>query len=146
MIGRNPQFTYRKDGVFYFSRRIPKDLRHKYEHDKFAMCLRTKSRDAGARSARAIAARLDEYWMSLRIAGLGMPKMLANPDKAFEGPTITLSQALENYHSIKGTGKDDLFFHSSERFVRYVIDGLGDRTLDQYTSGDAAAFRDQLFE
>ncbi|MAH23051.1 MAG: hypothetical protein CMP82_04540 [Gammaproteobacteria bacterium] len=60
MVGRNPQFTYRKDGVFYFSRRIPKDLRHKYEHDKFAMCLRTKSREAGARSARAIAARLDE--------------------------------------------------------------------------------------
>ena len=63
-----------------------------------------------------------------------MPKMLANPDEAFEGPTITLSQALENYHSIKGTGTDDLFFRSSERFVRYVIDGLGNRTLNQYTS------------
>ena len=146
MVGHNPQFTYRKDGVFYFSRRIPKDIRHKYEHDKFVMCLRTKSREAGARSARAIAARLDEYWMSLRIAGLGIPKMLANPDTAVEGPTITLGQALENYHSLKGTGKDDLFFRSSERFVRYVIDGLGDRTLDQYTSADAAAFRDQLFE
>ena len=60
MVGRNPQFTYRKDGVFYFSRRIPKDIRHMYEHDKFVMCLRTKSREAGARSARAIAARLDE--------------------------------------------------------------------------------------
>ena len=146
MVGHNPQFTYRKDGVFYFSRRIPKDIRHKYEHDKFAMCLRTKSRVAAASSARAIAARLDEYWMSLRIAGLGIPKMLANPDTAIEGPTITLSQALENYHSLKGTGKDDLFFRSSERFVRYVIDGLGDRTLDQYTSADAAAYRDQLFE
>jgi len=30
MVGHNPQFTYRKDGVFYFSRRIPKDIRHKY--------------------------------------------------------------------------------------------------------------------
>ena len=146
MVGHNPQFTYRKDGVFYFSRRIPKDIRHKYEHDRFVMCLRTTSREVAARSARAIAARLDEYWMSLRIAGLGIPKMLANPDTAVEGPTITLSQALENYHSLKGTGKDDLFFRSSERFVRYVIDGLGDRTLDQYTSADSAAFRDQLFE
>ncbi len=146
MVVHNPQFTYRKDGVFYFSRRIPKDIRHMYEHDKFVMCLRTKSREAATRSARAIAARLDEYWMSLRIAGLGIPKMLANPDTAVEGPTITLSQALENYHSLKGTGKDDLFFRSSKRFVRYVIDGLGDRTLDQYTSADAAAFRDQLFE
>jgi integrase len=72
--------------------------------------------------------------------------MLASLHTAVEGPTITLSQALENYHSLKGAGKDDLFFRSSERFVRYVIDGLGDRTLDQYTSADAAAFRDQLFE
>ena len=146
MVGHNPQFTYRKDGVFYFSRRIPKDIRDRYEADKFVMSLRTKSREAAARSARAIAARLDEYWMSLRIAGLGIPKMLANPDTAIEGPTITLSQALENYHSLKGTGKDDLFFRSSERFVRYVIDGLGDRTLNKYTSADAAVFRDQLFE
>ena len=81
--------------------------------------------------------------MSLCVAGLGIPKILTNPDTAVEGPTITLSQALENYHSLKGTGKDYLFFRSSERFVRYVIDGLGDRTLDQYTSADAAAFRDQ---
>ena len=121
MVGHNTQFTYRKDGVFYFSRRIPKDIRDRYEDDKFVMSLRTKSREAAARSARAIAARLDEYWMSLRIAGLGIPKMLVSPDTAVEDPTITLSQALENYHSLKGTGKDDLFFRSSERFVRYVI-------------------------
>ena len=146
MVGHNPRFTYRKDGVFYFSRPIPKDIRHKHEHDKFVMCLRTKSREAAARSAGAIAGRLDEYWMSLRIAGLGIPKMLANPDTAVEGPMIPLRQALENYHSLQGTGEDDLFFRSSERYVRYVIDGLGDRTLDQYTSADAAAFRDQLFE
>ena len=44
MVGHNPQFTYRKDGVVYFSRRIPKDIRRWYEHDKFVMCLRTKSR------------------------------------------------------------------------------------------------------
>ena len=96
MVGHNPQFTYRKDGVFYFSRRIPKDIRHKYEHDKFAMCLRTKSRVAAASLARAIAARLDEYWMSLRIAGLGIPKMLADPDTAVPSATayVTVSAPL----------------------------------------------------
>ena len=124
--------------MFYFSRRIPKDIRHKYEHDKFVMCLRTKSREAAARSARAIAARLDEYWMSLRIAGLGIPKMLANPDTAVEGPTITLSQALENYHSLKGTGKDDLFF-------RYLMECLGHGSLTSFAVSDAGQFRDYLF-
>ena len=50
MVGHNPQFTYRNDGVFYFSRRIPKDIRDRYESDKFVMSLRTKSREAAARS------------------------------------------------------------------------------------------------
>ena len=146
MVGHNPQFTYRKDGVFYFSRRIPKDIRHQYEHGRFVMCLRTKSRVIAGKSARAIAARLDEYWMSLRIADLNIPNMLPVNGQVSAETVITLRQALQNYHSLKGTGKDDLFFRSSVRFVRYVIEGLGDRPLDRYTSADAAAFRDQLFE
>ena len=64
-VGHNPQFTYRKYGVFYLSRHILKDIRHKYEHDKVVMSLRTQSREAAAKSARAIAAGLDENWMSL---------------------------------------------------------------------------------
>ena len=72
MVGHNPQFTYRKDGVFYFSRRIPKDIRHKYERDRFVICLRTKSRVVADKLTRAIVARLDEYWMSLRIADLNI--------------------------------------------------------------------------
>jgi hypothetical protein len=146
MVGQNPQFTYRKDGVFYFSRRIPKDIRHRYGHDKFVMCLRTKSRVIAGKSARAIASRLDEYWMSLRIADLNIPHLLPLDGKPAKETAITLQQALQNYHSLKGNGKDDLFFRSSERFVRYVIEGIGDRPLNRYTSADAAAFRDQLFE
>ena len=40
------------------------------------MCLRTKSRVVADKSSRAIAARLDEYWMSLRIADLNIPSIL----------------------------------------------------------------------
>ena len=110
------------------------------------MCLRTKSRIVANKSSRAITARLEEYWMSLRIADLNIPSMLPVNGQVTTETVITLQQALQNYHSLKGTGKDDLFFRSSERFVRYVIEGLGDRPLDRYTSADAAAFRDQLFE
>ena len=84
--------------------------------------------------------------MSLRIADLNIPSMLPVNSQVTTETVITLQQALQNYHSLKGTGKDDLFFRSSERFVRYVIEGLGDRPLDRYNSADAAAFRDQLFE
>ena len=53
MIGHNPQFTYRKDRVFCFFRRIPKDIRHQYEHDKFVMCPGTKNRVVAGTSAGA---------------------------------------------------------------------------------------------
>jgi len=61
MLGHNPQFTYRKSGVFYFSQSIPEYIKHKYEHDKFVMCLRMNSRVVADKSSRVIAAHLDDY-------------------------------------------------------------------------------------
>jgi len=132
-VGHNPQFTFRKDGVFYFSRRIPKDIRHKYEHDRFVICLRTKSRVVADKLSRAIAVGLDEYWVSLHILDLNIPSTLPMNGQVTTETVITLQQALQNYHSLKGIGKDDLFFRPYERFVCYVIEGLGDRPLDRYT-------------
>ena len=65
------------------------------------MCLRTKSRVVADKSSRAIAARLDEYWMSLRIAGLNIPSMLPVNGQVTTETVITLQQALQNYHSLK---------------------------------------------
>ena len=95
------------------------------------MCLKKKSPVIAGKSARAIAARLDEYWISLRIADMKIPDMLPLNGQVATETVVTLQQALSNYHSLKGTGQDDLFFRSSERFVRYVIEGLGDRPLDR---------------
>ena len=44
----------------------------------------------------------------------------------------------------EGLGRVDLFFKSTHRNVGYVIDHLGDRALDAYSSSDAASFRDYL--
>ena len=84
--------------------------------------------------------------MSLRIADLNIPSMLPVNGQVTTETVITLQQALQNYHSLKGTGKDDLFFQSSERFVHYMIEVLRDRPSNRYTSAYAAAFHDQLFE
>ena len=48
MVGQNPPHTYRKDGVFYYCRRIPKDLLNRYDESRIVMSLRTKhSEEAG---------------------------------------------------------------------------------------------------
>jgi len=43
MVVQNPQHTYRKDGVFYYCRRVPKDLLIRYDEERIVMSLRTKS-------------------------------------------------------------------------------------------------------
>ena len=87
--------------MFYFPLRIPKDITHKYENDKFVMCLRTKSRVVADKSSRAITARLDEYWMSLHIANFNIPSMLPVNGQVTTETMIALQQALQNYNSLK---------------------------------------------
>ena len=145
MVGQNPPHTYRKDGVFYYYRRIPKDLLSRYDETRIVMSLRTKSIKAASRSAAAITSRLDEYWMSLRIADLQIPSIISGPGHHDRHASLKLSEALEKYHALRGIGKDGLFFRASSRFVRYVIEDLGDRSVADYSSLDAAKYRDRLF-
>jgi integrase len=144
MVGQNPQHTYRKDGVYYYCRRVPKDLLYKYDENRIVMSLRTKSITAARRSAAIISSRLDDYWMSIRIAKMNIPSLLGTDASASGDKKIRISDALTNYHRLKGIGKDVLFFRTSTRFVGYLIDEMGDRYVNDYTSSDAAAFRDHL--
>ena len=47
---------------------------------------------------------------------------------------------------MKGIGRGDHFFKVARRNIGYVIQHLGDRPLDAYSSSDAASFRDWLFQ
>ena len=52
----------------------------------------------------------------------------------------SLSDALELYLKLKGAGKNDTFIRGAKRDIQSVIDVLGDRSLGEYSSSDAAAF------
>ena len=66
-------FTFVKDGVFYFSRRIPKELRDHYTSPRIAYSLRTKSPKSAEARARRAADQLDEYWYHLRCRDVELP-------------------------------------------------------------------------
>ena len=51
---------------------------------------------------------------------------------------MKLSEALEVYLKLKGVNKDKAFYRCAKRNIKYVIDLLGDRPLDSYSSSDAA--------
>ena len=66
-------YTFKKDGIWYFSRRVPADLRRHYRTGRIAYSLRTKSiRDARVR-AMSDAAKLDRHWHIMRISSDEVP-------------------------------------------------------------------------
>ena len=51
MVGlSNPKYTYTKRGVFYFSKKIPTDLRHHNKKPIITQSLRTKSKMAAEKA------------------------------------------------------------------------------------------------
>ena len=84
--------------------------------------------------------------MSIRIAEMNIPSLLTLETATAGNRQIKISDALVNYHHLKGIGRDVLFFTTSTRFVGHMIDILGDRHIGDYSSSDAAALRDHLFD
>ena len=51
LASKSNSYTFNKNGIWYFSRRIPADLRRHYKTDRIAYSLRTRSvRDARIRA------------------------------------------------------------------------------------------------
>lgn len=149
-------FTFTKDGVFYFSRRIPKELKHHYSSPRIAYSLRTKSPKVAEARARKAAEQLDEYWYLLcsRDADLPGHHMLrmaqagggnsTTPQLAVTSSSVLLSEAVGIYLQQKGKNRPATFQRAAERACGYVIDACGDKHLEAYTKADANAFRDAL--
>ena len=66
-------FTFVKDGIFYFSRRIPNDLKSHYTSPRIAFSLRTRSAKVAEARARKAADQLDDYWYHLRCQNVKLP-------------------------------------------------------------------------
>ncbi len=148
--------TFVKEGVFYFSRRIPKELRNHYTSSRIAYSLRTKSPKVAEVRARRAADQLEEYWYHLRcrdaeLPGKHMLRMQRTTGQKIAGQplpaspsSVLLSEAVRIYLQLKGKGRPVTFHRAAERSCGYVIDVCGDKRLDAYTKADADAFRDAL--
>lgn len=154
-------FTFVKQGVFYFSRKVPTDLRDHYTSSKISFSLRTRA--ASVAKARALKAsqQLDEHWHFLRMHSMDLPgKHLlrmsgsrpitmptspsAQPEPEEHG--ISLSEAVALYLRLKGVNRPATYHRAAERSCGYVIDTCGDKDISAYKRTDANAFRDALIE
>jgi hypothetical protein len=146
---RVAHYLWLKGETYYFNRRVPKDMQAQYKASRIVICLRTSRKDQAIRAARSIAQRLEDYWLSLRLANIDVPAfhLLSSEPKKLSKPDYdSLSQALELYLRLKGVSKDKTFHRGAERNIKSVIELLGDRPLDEYSSSDAANYRDYLLK
>jgi len=145
---RVAHYLWLKGETYYFNRRVPKDMQGHYKTSRIVICLKTTRKDTAVRSARSIAQRLEDYWLSLRLSKLDIPALHLLRDKPLSAVSYCapLSEALDLYLKLKGVGKDKVFHRGAERNVQSVIEVLGDRPLDEYASSDAASYRDYLLK
>jgi len=144
---KSNSYTFQKGGVWYFSRRVPVDLRRHYRTGRIAYSLRTKStRDARVR-AMSDAAKLDRHWHIMRMSSDDIPgkHLLEEPEEKNINQGPSLSDAVALYLRLKGQNKPPAFEATLKRGCGYLIDSCGMKDLEAYTRSDATQFRDYLF-
>ena len=140
-------YLFLKRNIFYFSRHVPVDLREHYLTNRIVFSLRTRSKSQALKASRTISQRLDDYWITLRLSKYQVPAQhLLKSQSTAVSPAPLLSDALESYLRLKGINKGKSFHRGARRNIEAVISQLGDRPIDEYSSSDAARFRDSSFE
>jgi integrase len=141
----HPTFTYRKGKTYYYRRKIPQDLADLYTKPLFVQSLRTNSKSVAQRLSTALTAKLEEQWLAMRLTINEAPAShLLAPKGAHKSDVMDLNEALDCYLSVKGRGRPLTFTTHAQRQVKYAVECLGCRSLDRYSSADAAKFRDWL--
>ena len=149
VVTSHPPYTFVKDSIYYFQKIVPVDLQHHYKSKRISFSLRTRSKRRAEETSRAIESKLNAYWLNLRLSTCKLPgshllKSSSEPTPHSNAPT--LNESLDVYIKLKGAGRSEYFITTARRNIDYVIKCLGCRPIDQYTSADAAKYRDWLVE
>ena len=124
----NCSYLYKKRGVYYFTKRVPCDVKSYYKSDRIVICLRTKSNVSAIRSSKSLYQKLDDYWTSIRLTKMQVPAehmLVSKPLINSNSNAPLLSEALSTYLRLKGEGKDKIFVRAANRNIKYVIEVLG---------------------
>ena len=148
MYTRSPDYLYCRNGIYYFTRNVPSDLKSKFNKNRVVVSLHTRSISRAQKSAAALSDRLDRYFESLRLErfhsqelGLSLSPLVT---PAITQPDATISEALDIYIRLKSTGRGSVFVTTARRNISYLTECIGDLVLSEIKPTDAGKFRDHL--
>ena len=84
--------TFIKAGVYYYTRRVPKGVRHHYACKLISFSLRTKLAKIAAKRAEQMSAKYEQVWFQLSLGNKAEHKGIV--DNAADVDVPKLSQAL----------------------------------------------------
>ena len=147
-VSQKNTYLIRRNGIYYFSRRVPSDLQTRFNKKRVTISLRSRSFNKAEKSAEALSDRLERYWDGLRLEvfhtkELGL-KFSGAIDASPNEVHSSISDALELCIRLKGAGRDRLFAKTPARNVGYLIESIGDVDLSSIKPVNAGQFRDHL--
>jgi integrase len=141
MYKSDARYVSCRAGIFYYTRRVPHDVRQHYASARLSFSLRTKSIAGALRAAQSVTQRLEDYWLGLRLQNMDIPAIHLVRTKCVDDSSLLLLDAVENYLRIKGND-DRVFIRTARRNGEYVAKLLGNRPITSYATSEAAQFRD----
>jgi len=145
---QNHAYLIRRNGIFYFSRRVPSDVRSRFNKGRVIVSLHTRSLPKAQRSAAALSDRLERYWDSIRLEVFHTRELglsLVQEVKADRSSvSVSIQDALDSYLRLKGAGRSKTFFQGAKRAVGYLTEATDAEELSSLSAADAARFRDHL--
>ena len=143
-------FTFVRNGYYYYSRRVPTDLRTHYNKTRLVISLRTKTSGEAKKLALQYSSKLNLIWMNLRLQTSQhvIEKTLENAGRNAHSDihidSIKLVEATKAYIKAKNAGKGRTFVSGVIRNTGYLMELIGNKDLHEYTRKDALLFRDHL--
>jgi len=125
LLTKNIPHTFIRNGYYYFSRRVPSDLRDRYSYHRIVQGLGTSSPQKARMQANIAAAKLDAYWSQMRLAksevfGMSLVRDTSSSSlkadiKLPQSDCPSLLDALDVYLEQKGKGRPKTFRVAAER-------------------------------
>ena len=148
MVDQNEAYSFQKRGIFYFSKRVPSDLREFYKVSRLTYSLKTKCPKTAKKRVRDAINKLEMYWNKVRMdKELPCSQFLVSASNNQSNDlSIKFTEATHLYLGSKGKHKGVTFYNSVQRATRYIISSIGDKNLASYTRANANSFRDYLLK
>ena len=143
-------YLYFRNGVYYFCRRIPEDLKSNCKQNKIPLSLRTRNVKVARIKGASLASPLDKDWLTLRWRSNGTPlrRFLRNQsvEARIESSAPLLSEARGIYLRLKGKNRPSTFSSVVERATNNLVNIVGDKPINTYSRLDAKLLIDSCFE